>query len=242
MKSPIVASLLASCALLLALPSGAFDADPAERCEALKLFATSRHAACSLRTEALSIWRGGEPDAARCEDRLARTFDRIERFSGPGVCPTEGDAAAVADTVAACTAELAEDPAPPDPDCPPGYRDRTPAEVVDDYLAAYAARDATALACAYHPDAYVIDDQGVLIGPDEIVQAALSLDDLFSGADFQVTNEVVFDDTARLLWELDGGFVVIPDGTDTFVIERGQIRRQTRHGLIEFTGPPPDQL
>jgi hypothetical protein len=120
-------------------------------------------------------------------------------------------------------------------------RNRTPDEVVSDLRDALAAGDWDAVASNYAADAFLIDDQGVLIGPDEIVESFMSLDSLFEGAQPAVNEENVFQDTVRVLFELDGGWVVIPDGVDTFVIRRGLIRRQTRHAVIEFTGPPPEQ-
>lgn len=119
-------------------------------------------------------------------------------------------------------------------------KDRTPSEVVDDLLAARAAGDWDAVASNFAEDAFVIDDQGVVIGPAEIVAAMRSFDCLFQGAQADVSAEDVFRDTVRLLYSVDGGWVVIPDAVDTYVIERGLIQQQTRHGIIEFTGPPPD--
>ena len=55
-----------------------------------------------------------------------------------------------------------------------------------------------------------------------------------------VTEDNVFNDTVRVLYEIDGGWVVVEDGVDTFEVRRGRIRRQTQHALIKFTGPPPD--
>lgn len=122
----------------------------------------------------------------------------------------------------------------------PRLRDRTPAEVIDDLLAARAAGDWDAVASNFAEDAYVIDDQGVLVGSAEIVAAMQSFDCLFQGAQADVSELIDFRNTVRILYSIDGGWVVIPDGVDTYVIERGLIRQQTRHGLIEFTGPPPD--
>lgn len=128
-----------------------------------------------------------------------------------------------------------------DPDgCSPDLLLRTPDVVVTDLRAALAAGDWTAFACNYHPDAFVIDDQGLLLGRTEIVAAAQSLVDLFDGALPVITQEDIFRGVVRTLFTLDGGWIVIPDGTHTYVIENGLVTRQTTHGIIEFTGPPPD--
>jgi len=119
--------------------------------------------------------------------------------------------------------------------------DRTPGEVVADLRAALAAQDWDAVASNYAEDAYVIDDQGILVGHADIVASYQSLVALFNGVSPTINQQDIFMDTVRVLYRLDAGWVVIPDGVDTFVIERGLIRRQTRHGLLEFTGPPPEE-
>jgi hypothetical protein len=86
----------------------------------------------------------------------------------------------------------------------------------------------------------VIDDQGVLVGSEEIVSAYMSLYELAGGALPVVTESLPFRDVVRVLYRLDAGWWRIEDGVDTYWIKRGRIERQTRHGLIEFTGPPPD--
>jgi hypothetical protein len=122
----------------------------------------------------------------------------------------------------------------------PRPRDRTPSEVIDDLRAAVAAGDWDAVARNYAEDAYVIDDQGILVGPAEIAAAEQSFDNLFQGAQAEVSDQIVHQNTVRVLYSVDGGWIVIPDGADTYVIERGLIQQRTRHGRIEFTGPPPE--
>jgi hypothetical protein len=123
----------------------------------------------------------------------------------------------------------------------PRLRDRTPSEVIDDLRAAVAAGDWGAVARNYAEDAFVIDDQGILVGPAEIAAAEQSFDNLFQGAQVEVSDEIVHQNTVRVLYSVDGGWIVIPDGADTYVIERGLIQQRTRHGRIEFTGPPPEE-
>jgi hypothetical protein len=95
------------------------------------------------------------------------------------------------------------------------------------------------VACNYAVDAFVIDDQGVLTGHADIIGAEQSLASLFNGVAPTLMQQDIYQDTARVLDNLDGGWVIIPDRTTTHVIECGIITRQTVHGLIEFTGPPP---
>lgn len=136
-----------------------------------------------------------------------------------------------------------EDPGDPpvDPDgCDPELLEREPHEVAADLRAAYAAEDWDAYACNYAPDAFVIDDQGILLGRSEIVSSAISFKNIFCDAELDVQEENLFQNTVRTLFQLDNGWVVIPDGVFTFNIEGGEIVSQTTHGLIEFTGPPPE--
>jgi hypothetical protein len=231
--------MVALLAVLLAAPAGR-AADPAERCEARKLRLAAQNAACRLRKDAQAALRGTAADHDKCQESFARQYGKAEEGAGPGVCPTENDRAEIEAVLAGATSEVAEQLAGPDGSCPPGYWDRTPTQVVQDLLAAYGAQNATLITCNYHPSAFAIDDQGVLVGHADIVAAYLSLSALFNGVSPQVLQLDEYLDTVRLLWRLDAGWVVIEDGVDTFVIQRGRIRKQTRHGLITFTGPPPD--
>jgi len=123
--------------------------------------------------------------------------------------------------------------------CPPGLGKRHPLQVVADLRAALAAQDWEAVACNYLRTAFLIDDQGFHIGPEEIVASYVSYHDLFGGAQPLITEEEAYERVVRTLYQLDGGWVVIEDGVDTYHIANGRIRFQTRHGLLTFTGPPP---
>ena len=93
---------------------------------------------------------------------------------------------------------------------------------------------------AYHArNAFVISDQGVVSGRDDIVLALQGFAQAFGGATPTVDEETIQRDTARVLFSLDLGFISIPDGVDTYVILHGKIVRQTAHGNVVFSGPPP---
>jgi hypothetical protein len=102
-----------------------------------------------------------------------------------------------------------------------------------------AFEDWTATACNYAVDAFIIDDQGVLTGHADIIAAEQSLCSLFGGVAPTLAQQGTFRDTVRVLDSLEGGWGIIPDRTTTYVVECDIITRQTVHGLIEFTGPPP---
>lgn len=135
----------------------------------------------------------------------------------------------------ACSVEVSA------PGCADALLERNPDQVLDDLRAALAAEDWDAVACNYHPSAHLIDDQGVLIGPQEIVQSLMSLNEFAGGVQPVVVDESAFrEGLVRVLFTLDAGWWHIQDGTQTFVVRRGRIVQQTTHGLIVFTGPPPD--
>jgi hypothetical protein len=124
--------------------------------------------------------------------------------------------------------------------CPDSLRERTIDQVLADLYAARAAGDWEAVGCNYARTAFLIDDQGVLVGRAEIVASLMSWDDLFGGVQAVIIEDNYFENVARVLFTLDGGWVVVEDGVNTYVIRNGKIRRQTTHALIRFTGPPPD--
>ncbi len=124
------------------------------------------------------------------------------------------------------------------PKCPAYLYFRTPEQVMQDHRQALADKDWEAVACNYSKQARVISDQGVTIGRDNIVADLQALDALF-GTTPTVVEETISADVVRVLFELDLGFAVIPDGVDTYVIWFGQIHRQTAHGNLVFLGPPP---
>jgi hypothetical protein len=66
----------------------------AEWCQAGKLKAVGAYEACLLAAESAALLEGREVDASRCLARFARRFGRAEMY-GYGMCPSEGDQAAV---------------------------------------------------------------------------------------------------------------------------------------------------
>jgi hypothetical protein len=78
----------------------------ADWCEATKLTAAGLKASCLAVEEAKGVL-GGTPNPARCSGRFERAFTRAEAIAGPGVCPTEGDAAAIETQIDTCVADIA---------------------------------------------------------------------------------------------------------------------------------------
>ncbi|MAT91449.1 MAG: hypothetical protein CME59_02500 [Halioglobus sp.] len=132
-------------------------------------------------------------------------------------------------------------PLNPDLTCPAQYAQRTNSQVLFELRDAIGRENWEDVACHYRPDAFVLDDQGILLGHADIIAAVQSLNDLFNGVNPQVIQEDIFRDTARVLYSLDAGWVEIEDGVRSYVIEDGVIVAETAHGLITFNGPPPEQ-
>jgi hypothetical protein len=236
----IPAAALFACLAVLPTPRAAGAvATPEDRCEAKKLRVTGAYAACRLRAKAAAELQGKVPDYAKCEAIFANKFATIEAKAGADMCPNDGDHAQVAESVAECTAEVSTLLAAAD-GCPPEYQSREPWEVIQELLAAIAAQDWTAVACHYHENAFVIDDQGLVIGRQEIVSTLISFLDLFSGAPIDVIDDGYFDGVVRIRFTMDGGWIHIEDGLHTYLVRHGKIVHQTTHGPITFSGPPPE--
>ncbi len=92
--------------------------DPAQRCEAAKNLAAGAKALC-VAIEYARAATGKTPDFAWCEAAFTNAFAWAERKAGPGVCPTEGDTAAIEAMVDVCMADIASVLAgnPPPPPC-----------------------------------------------------------------------------------------------------------------------------
>lgn len=236
---PPACAALALVALAASAPAVLAGPPPDAKCEAKKLGIAAGYAACRLKAEAKATVRDAAPDHAKCAAAFAKKFAQAEEKAGPGVCPSEGDGSAIGTVVADTTAVLARLLDGPG-GCAHADQDRSPAVVISDLLAAIAARDWAAVACQYHPNAFVIDDQGILVGRAEIASALESLFDLVGDTQIDVVEANYFRNVVRILYALDGGWFEIDDGVFTFVIEAGRIRHQTTHGLIHFNGPPPE--
>jgi hypothetical protein len=79
----------------------------AEWCEASKLTAAGLKASCLAIEEAKGVL-GATPRPERCDAAFTKAFTKAEKVAGAGVCPTEGDAAAVEALVDGCVAEIAD--------------------------------------------------------------------------------------------------------------------------------------
>jgi hypothetical protein len=93
---------------------------PAQQCESKKNQAAGVKATCLAKGHA-AVAEGRTYNFATCETNFTKAFASAETKAGPGVCPTEGDTAAIEAMVDTCMADIASVLAgnPPPLPCPP---------------------------------------------------------------------------------------------------------------------------
>lgn len=96
MRNGIATLLVATC-----IVSGpAWAADAGVKCESGKLKEIGKYFACRLKADAKAATTGGAADYTKCSGKFSSKFTSIETKAGAGVCPTEGNVAAVEQCVA----------------------------------------------------------------------------------------------------------------------------------------------
>ncbi|NUZ06258.1 nuclear transport factor 2 family protein [Piscinibacter koreensis] len=107
---------------------------------------------------------------------------------------------------------------------------RTPQQVMDAHFAAVRSGELARITADYAPDAVLMLAGSVAAGREQIGSA-------FSGllqsagaiASLAITSLTVHGGYVLLTYTVDSEHMLIPDGVDTFVIERGRIKLQTAH-------------
>ncbi len=119
--------------------------------------------------------------------------------------------------------------------CSPSRFTRTPEQVIREHIAAMEAGDWALAACDYAEDVVVQTDMGTFQGRDTAiggVKALLSMvGQLPNVLSISSSGPVVF-----ITWNLLRAGLCVPDGTDTYVVEHGEITFQTAHALMTFCG------
>lgn len=100
--------------------AGAAGPTKAQKCEAAKNQAAGAKAECLAKEYANEVL-GKIPNFAKCDTAFMKAFAKAEQSAGVGVCPTEGDTAAIEAQVDICMADIANVLAghPPTPPCEP---------------------------------------------------------------------------------------------------------------------------
>lgn len=90
--------------------STALAVDPAIRCEAAKLKAAGKYAACRLLAEAKAARIRHEPDFSSCDAKFSAKWENVERktMNQGTPCWTMDDMDSVKDSVAASTTSVAD--------------------------------------------------------------------------------------------------------------------------------------
>jgi len=112
--------------------------------------------------------------------------------------------------------------------CPKQLQQRSPEQVLEAHLAAFRSGNAALIACDYAKDAIVMLPGTVAQGLDEI-------ETLFAGflqAAGPILGVTVTSLTSRgsavlMTYSIDSAHIVVPNGADTFVIEKGRIVLQS---------------
>jgi hypothetical protein len=69
--------------------------DPDDRCESAKLKVAGKYDLCRLKAESKGVRKGEAPDYTRCDAKFSEKWTHAETTAGLGVCPSEGDEAAI---------------------------------------------------------------------------------------------------------------------------------------------------
>jgi hypothetical protein len=108
--------------------------------------------------------------------------------------------------------------------CPKQLQHRSPEQVLEAHLAAFRSGNAALMACDYAKDALLMFPGSVAQGPDQIqavfagfFQAAGSLNSL------TITSTTVQEGAILMTYKIDSEHILVSDGVDTFVIEKGRI-------------------
>ncbi len=86
---------LAMLVATLLLAGGAAAVTDAEKCEAAKLKTAGKYSFCRQKAEAKAVKTGDPVDYSKCDENYADKWAKAESNAGMGVCPSEGDAAAM---------------------------------------------------------------------------------------------------------------------------------------------------
>ena len=87
--------ILIGLGLVLGLPTNVQAVDPDVKCEAAKVKEAAKYYACRLKAESKAIKKGEVADSSKCDGKYSEKWQKAESKAGPGVCPTEGDEAAI---------------------------------------------------------------------------------------------------------------------------------------------------
>lgn len=121
--------------------------------------------------------------------------------------------------------------------CSPELKHRTPQEVIEEHVALIQAGNLDQAMCDYAEDAVVMLPGQVIRGVTNIRPGLEAFGSLFGGA--TPTNVTFTTDgpVVMITFSVFGPQLSIPNGSDTYIVEKGLIKYQTVHDVIVPTNP-----
>jgi len=121
--------------------------------------------------------------------------------------------------------------------CPHDLKHRTPEGAIQEHVALLQAGDVEQALCGYARDAVVILPGQIARGRNEIRLGLEGFAALFGGAPPIVDTLTSSGPVVLLTFSVTGPELSIPNGSDTYIVEKGLIRYQTVHDVIVPTAP-----
>jgi hypothetical protein len=118
------------------------------------------------------------------------------------------------------------------PGCSHHLAGRSAEETVREHVALLVAGNLDQAMCDYAENARVILPGQVIRGLADIKGALTSVGSLLGGAPPQIETLTTAESVVLLTFEADGNPCTIPDGADTYVIDKGHIVLQTVHDTL----------
>jgi len=113
--------------------------------------------------------------------------------------------------------------------CSPGLKDRSAEQTIREHIAFLQAGNLDAAMCDYADEAVVVLPGQVISGLDNIRGGLAGVGALLGGALPEIQTLTATPNVVLLTFTAFGTPCIIPDGSDTYVVEKGHIVTQTVH-------------
>jgi hypothetical protein len=117
-------------------------------------------------------------------------------------------------------------------DCPHPQHHRTAKETIEQHLALMQAGRMEEAICDYAENAVVIMPGQTISGRKAIGEGLLNMGSLLGGETPEVHSLTAAGSVVMITFSADGTPCTIPDGSDTYIVEHGQIVAQTVHDTL----------
>ncbi len=116
--------------------------------------------------------------------------------------------------------------------CPHHFGHRTAKQTIEEHISLMQAGKMDEALCDYAEDAVVIMPGQTIRGREEIGNGLLGFMSLLGGAIPQVKTLTATDSIVMITFSAVGTPCTIPDGSDTYIVEKGRIVAQTVHDTV----------